>query len=447
MTAPIPSRDILAFGPFTLIPGERAISRGSAPVELGGRSLDILIALVARANEVVSKRELFAQVWPDAVVEEGSLRFHIASLRKALGDGVDGARYITTVPGRGYCFVAPVARSREGEPAPSKRTTAPARIGLPSRLLRMVGRTDEIRQIATQLAERRFLTIVGSGGVGKTTVAIAVGHDLSEELGGSVVFVDLGAISDPALVPTTLATMLGLSVQSEDAESILVSHLRDRRILLILDTCEHLIDVVAPMTARLFAAGPQVHILATSREALRVEGEQVFMLAPLPYPPDDTPLTAGIVESFPAAQLFLERVRASGTRMDFNDDEAAIIASVCRKLDGVALAIELAAGRVQTYGLRKTAELLDERLTLSWPGMRTARRANAHCRPRWTGVTNSSTQKSARCYGGSPCSSAISRSKQRCRWRRASPSMRVRFFGHWKASSTSRWFRPIPSAR
>ncbi len=251
-------------------------------------------------------------------------------------------------------------------------TVAPTRLELRVAVLRMVGRADEVRQLARQLAQDRFVTLVGSGGVGKTTLAIAVAHDLLDRFEGPVVFVDLGAISDPAHVATTLATMLGLSVQGAAVESVLVSHLRDRHVLLILDTCEHLLDTIAPMASRLFAAGPQVHLLATSREALRAEGEQVFMLAPLPYPPEDRALTATSVETFPAAQLFVERVRASGASLELNDDEAAIIAGICRKLDGVALAIELAAGRVQTYGLRKTAELLDERLTLSWPGKRSA---------------------------------------------------------------------------
>ena len=365
-------KDVLSFGPFALNRGERVLSRAGKPVELGGRSLDILIALIARANEVVSKRELLAQVWPDTVVEEGSLRYQIVGLRKALGDGVDGARYITTVAGRGYCFVAPIMRADEREmPSPMRPATVPHN-NLPSRLLRMVGRADDVHQISRQLAEQRFVTIVGSGGVGKTTVAIAVGHDLGAAFEGAVLFVDLGAIADPALIATTVATMLGLSVQTEDAVSILATHLRDRRVLLILDTCEHLIDAVARLASSLFDSGPQVHVLATSREALRVEGEHVYPLAPLPCPPDDPSLTAGVAQTFPAAQLFLDRARATGVQMDFTDAEAVLIASICRKLDGVALAIELAAGRVLTYGLQKTAALLDESLTLSWPGRRTA---------------------------------------------------------------------------
>ena len=141
--------------------------------------------------------------------------------------------------------------------------------------------------ISTQLAAARFVTIVGLGGVGKTTVAVAVGHDLIESFAGAVLFVDLGALSDPTLTATTIASMLGLSIQSDDTTPSLIAYLRDKRILLILDTCEHLIEAVAALTSRIFVAAPQAHILATSREALRVEGEHVHRLAPLACPPDD----------------------------------------------------------------------------------------------------------------------------------------------------------------
>jgi predicted ATPase len=218
----------------------------------------------------------------------------------------------------------------------------------------------------------RFVTIAGAGGVGKTTVAVAVGHRLMETFAGAVLFFDLGMLSDPSLVATAVASMVGLSVQSEDATPSLIAYLRDKRILLILDTCEHLIDAAADAASRIFMAAPQVHILATSREVLQVEGENVYKLDPLACPPDDPGLTAEIAQTFPAAQLFLERAVASGARLGFNDAEAAIVVSICRKLDGVALAIELAARRVEAYGLQQTAALLDRRQTLLWQGPRNA---------------------------------------------------------------------------
>jgi predicted ATPase/DNA-binding winged helix-turn-helix (wHTH) protein len=375
MTTPtVQSRDAISFGPFRLIPSARLLTRAGAPMELGGRTLDILIALVSRPNEVVSKRDLLAQVWPDVTVEEGSLRFHIANLRKALGDGKDGARYITNVPGRGYCFVAPIARvGDQNNEAPAGATADGfPYANLPSRLSRMVGREQDVLVLSSELSVKRFVSIVGSGGVGKTTVAVAVGHDLVDAFAGAVLFVDLGMLNDPKLVGTAIASMLGLTVQSDDATPNLIAYLRDKRILLILDTCEHLVEAVAALATRIFVAAPQAHILATSREALRVEGEHVYKLEPLGVPPDDAALTAATAQSFPAVALFVERAVASGAHLELNDRDAAIIAGICRTLDGVALAIELAARRVEAFGLQQTAALLDQRLTLLWLGRRTA---------------------------------------------------------------------------
>jgi predicted ATPase/DNA-binding winged helix-turn-helix (wHTH) protein len=366
------TRDVISFGPFSLVASERLLTKEGAPVELGARTLDTLIALVSSPNEVVSKRDLLARVWPDVIVEEGSLRFHIANLRKALGDGKDGARYITTLAGRGYCFVAPISRSTNRSDGHAAVAACLPRANLPSRLIRMVGRTDDILMVSSRLAAARFVTIVGAGGVGKTTVAVAVGHDLIEAFAGAVLFVDLGALRDPNLLAMSVASMLGLSVQSDDDAPSLIAHLRDKRILLILDTCEHLVEAVADLAARIYAAAPQVHILATSREALRADGESVYPLATLACPPDDPGLTAAALRRFPATLLFLERAAAGGARLEISDTDAAIAAGICRKLDGMALAIELAAGRVASYGLQQTAELLDQRLTLLWQGQRTA---------------------------------------------------------------------------
>ena len=308
-----PPREVISFGPFRLVTSERLLTREGAPVELGARALDILIALVSCPNEVVSKKDLLAQVWPDVTVEESSLRFHIASLRKALGDGKSGARYITTLAGRGYCFVAPISRSVKDNVEPVAAGFAHA--NLPSRLNRIVGRDEDVLKISAQLTALRFVTIVGPGGVGKTTVAIAVGHQVTESFAGVVLFVDLGMLSDPSLVATAVASMLGLSVQSDDATPSLIAYLRSKRILLILDTCEHLIEAVAALASRIFDAAPQVHIMATSREALQVEGEHVYRLDALACPPDAPGLTAAFAQTFPAPQLFV--VWRGGERRSF----------------------------------------------------------------------------------------------------------------------------------
>jgi predicted ATPase/DNA-binding winged helix-turn-helix (wHTH) protein len=362
----------IAFGPFNLFVSKRLLTKAGAPVELGARALDILIALVSAPNEILSKKDLISRVWPDVVVEDGSLRFHMANLRKTLGDGKDGARYIATLPGRGYCFVAPVSQP-DGERISSEIAAHNfPHANLPTRLSRMVGRDEDVLKLSADLTASRFVTIVGPGGVGKTTVAVAVAHHLSAAFAGSVLFVDLGMLSDPRLAATAVASMLGLSVQSDDAIPSLIAYLRDKRILLILDTCEHLIEAAAALAASVVEAGSQVHVLATSREALRIEGEHVYRLDALACPPDEPGLTAAVVQKFPATQLFVERAVASGAPLNVSDVEAPIVAVICRKLDGVALAIELAARRVESHGLQQTADLLDERLTLLWQGSRNA---------------------------------------------------------------------------
>ncbi|MGY3033014.1 putative ATPase/DNA-binding winged helix-turn-helix (wHTH) protein [Bradyrhizobium sp. USDA 4354] len=370
MTMPAGPR--LSFGPFTVVPHERLVTRDGVAVPLGAKAFDALIALMSRPNEVVSKWDLMALVWPGITVEEANLRFHVAALRKALGDGKDGARYITTLSGRGYCFVAPISQAE----LPAARRSSPRMelppVKLPNRLQRMVGRDDAVAAISDKLLTSRFVTIVGPGGVGKTAVAVAIAHDLLATFSDAAHFVDLAALSDPDLVITSILLMLGLPAETDDPQPALLAHLRDKRMLLILDNCEHVIAAAAPLASEIFHAAPDVHILATSREAMRVEGEQVYRLAPLAVPPDGSGLTIAAAQTYPALQLFLERATASGAQIALDDANAAIIARICRKLDGMALAIELAAGRVEAYGLEQMAALLDERLNLLWQGQRTA---------------------------------------------------------------------------
>lgn len=363
-----------SFGPFRLVAAERLLLKEGAPVAVGGRALDVLMVLIERAGDVVSRRELIERVWPDVVVEEGNLRVHIANLRKALGDGRDGARYVTNVPGRGYCFVAAVRRSPVAEPeaAPSVADNPARPQTLPAGLSRMVGRDSTVADLCDQLRARRFVSIIGPGGMGKTTVAVSVGHQLFKEFNGAVRFFDLGPLNDPLLVPSAVASTLGLLVQSTDPTPGLIAFLRDKRMLLILDSCEHVIGSAAALAERIFADAPHVHILATTREALRVEGEFVHHLSPLDNSPDDASLTAAQVLAFPAGQLFVERLVAGGRRFELSDADAPIVADICRRLDGIPLAIELAAGCVNALGLRETAELFDSRFRLLWHGRRTA---------------------------------------------------------------------------
>ena len=366
----------VSFGPFRLFPAARAFEKSGVPLALGNRALDILMVLVEHAGEVVTHRELIARAWRGLVVDPSNLRVHMTALRRALGDGDEKARYIANVTGQGYCFVAPVAR----EAAVVRATRVPEypceaarqRLVLPAVLKRMVGRDEAVRIIAADLIADRFVTLIGPGGMGKTSVAVAISHAMLEEFAGAVCFVDIGAITDPKLVATTVAATLGLTIQTDDVVPALILCLRTLRILLVLDNCEHLIDASATFAERLFQEAPGVHILATSREAMRVEGEHAYWLPPLESPPSGGGVSAIAALQFSAVKLFLERAAASGCRFELSDADAPIVAGICERLDGVPLAIEFAAARVAAHGIAGTADLLKSRLGLHWPGRRTA---------------------------------------------------------------------------
>lgn len=374
----------VAFGPFCLTPGERLLTRDGVPVGIGGRSLDLLIALAEQPGRVVSKRELLKRIWPDVVVEDGSLRFHMAGLRKILGDGEGGARYIATQVGVGYAFVAPVQPLPIGGNgslsfAPLDGSTEyrpgsePAPIGkLPPRLPRVIGRERDVRLLTDRIADAKLFTIVGAAGVGKTTLAVEIGHALLPLYANKISFVDLGTIEDPTLVSSALAGALGILVQAEDAMTVILGHIRAQKLLLILDNCEHLINAVSAIVERIGEAAPNVSILATSREPLRVRGEHVHWLGSLDYPPETAGLSLDQLLAYPAVELFVERAAAGNSALGIDADTARLIADMCRRLDGMALPIELTAVRVAAHGLDATARLLGDRFSLGWTGRRTA---------------------------------------------------------------------------
>jgi predicted ATPase/DNA-binding winged helix-turn-helix (wHTH) protein len=362
--------EVTSFGAFQLFPAERRLEKDGVPLEIGSRSLDILIVLVERAGENVSNRELMTRVWQEMVVEESSLRVNIAGLRRVLGDA---AHYIVNIPAKGYCFVAPISHSPRGAVTERERKDICAAIyPLPNRLQRMVGRDEQVLTLKAQVMAHRFVSIVGPGGMGKTTVAIAVAHALLPDFNEAVCFFDLGMLASPSLLASTMATTLGLMMTSSDPVPGLTRWLQDKKILLLFDNCEHLIEAVASLAESLFHSAPHVHILATSREPLRAEGEHTHRLMPLVSPPESATLSAKQAMAFPAVQLFVDRAAANGSDFELNDTDAPVIAEICRKLDGIALAIELGAGRVAAFGVRGTADLLDNRFRLSWRGRRTA---------------------------------------------------------------------------
>src|SRR4051812_13205872 len=268
----------ISFGPFRLLAAQRLLLEADTPVRLGSRAFDILAALVERAGEVVGKEELTARAWPETFVEEANLKIQISALRRALGGGQDGNRYVITVPGRGYYFAARVHREE-----PARATVAPAVASasvhnLPFAMTRMIGREAAVALLVSRLSRERLLTIVGPGGIGKTTVALAVAERMITNYEHGVWLIDLAPLNDPRLVPSAVATVLGLEVRTENPLPGLIAALRDRQLLLLLDNCEHVIDAVASLTAAVLPGVPRVNVLATSREPLRVAGERLYRL-------------------------------------------------------------------------------------------------------------------------------------------------------------------------
>jgi predicted ATPase/DNA-binding winged helix-turn-helix (wHTH) protein len=347
----------LRFGPFELSIGERLLRHDGRVLPLGDRALDILTYLVDRPGEIIAKQELMDHVWSDVTVEEGSLRVHVAAIRKALRDGQFGNRYIANIKGRGYSFVGtvvPLAGCTE-----NRNAKFPHRGRLAVRPIMMIGREKVVSEVSDKLRNERFVTLLGPGGIGKTTIALAVGRAAAEEFGGKVHFVDLESLTDPRHVAGAVATSLGLTLTSKDRGLELVNLVRSQKSLIILDNCEHVIEGVALLTEQLHQESEQVYLLATSRELLKVGGEHCWRILPLDSPPDGSEQTANAVLRYPAAQLLARRVAARAGSFVLTDEDAPFFAEMCRKLDGIPLAIELAAGQVAALGLKNTVARLE----------------------------------------------------------------------------------------
>ncbi|MFT7773385.1 ATP-binding protein [Roseateles sp.] len=360
-----------SFAGYRLLPAQRLLLDQEQPVRLGSRALDLLVALVERAGEVIPSATLIERVWPKTVVAEDNLRVHIASLRKRLAEGRGDVRFIGNVPLRGYCFVAPVQSLGAEEPV---RPVVSAAASVPAQSMggRIIGRDGVVSSLEARLHEKGFVTLVGPGGMGKTTVALAVAEASSEQYTEPPCFVDLAPLSDGRLVPAALAAALGLTLPSEQPLPALYAAMRDRRLLVVLDNCEHVIGEAAALAMGLHRHVPSVRILATSREPLRVPGEWVQRLLPLELPPLAMPPTAAEALRYTAVQLLVERATASLDSFSLSDGDAQTAAEVCRRLDGIPLAIELAAARIPMFGIQGVATRLNDRFALLTRGPRTA---------------------------------------------------------------------------
>jgi predicted ATPase/DNA-binding winged helix-turn-helix (wHTH) protein len=371
-----PASDALAsvaFGNFRVVPHRRELLADGQPIKLGGRAFDMLMALIDARGEVISKDALMARVWPNRVVEEKNLHAQVSALRTALGAERE---LIRTVPGRGYQFTGEIRilpASPDESADDSAATAEPEAVlpltNLPQPVSELIGRDDALGEILNLAAAHRLVTLTGAGGIGKTRLALATARRLLPNFADGVWVAELAPLADPALVPAAIAAVLGLAFPAGAVSAEHVANaLSGKELLLVLDNCEHVIDAAAKMAEALLRANPAVHVIATSREPLKAEGEWINPVPPLAVPAaeGDDPWR------YSAVWLFVVRSRASGAYVSEDRHVAAFIAAICRRLDGIPLAIELAAARAAALGIEALAARLDDRFQLLTGGRRTA---------------------------------------------------------------------------
>ncbi|MDB5922766.1 MAG: hypothetical protein JWN13_1702 [Betaproteobacteria bacterium] len=358
---------VIEFGPYRILPHRRELLADGQPVDLGGRAFDVLMALVEAHGKVISKDELMKRVWPGRIVEESGLQVQISTLRKALGSHRD---LIQTITGRGYQFTGDIlgasATVSGSVPAPLSPPT-----NLREPVSELIGRDAEVGSVTDLLLTHRLITLTGPGGIGKTRLALEVARQMLPRNPDGVWVAELGPLSDPALVAVTVATALGLAFNADVVTPELVAAaIGAKRVLLVLDNCEHVIEAATRVSEALLSASSVICLLVTSREPLRTDGEWVYPVPPLEVPAEGTQDAEGLRSS--AVRLFIARARAAAP--DFSPDEqmTRTIGRICRRLDGIPLAIELAAVRASALGVEGVAARLDDRFTLLTGGLRTA---------------------------------------------------------------------------
>ena len=371
------SRAILQFGRCLLVPHRGELLVDGVAVDLGHRALEILLVLIEARGDLVTKDEILERVWPGIVVEENTLQVHISALRKALGGDRD---LLKTLSGRGYRFIGNITTEAGAEePLPEHGATWPVPLAdggrlsnLPAPVSDLIGRQSEIKAILGLASQARMLTLVGAGGIGKTRLGLEVARQLLPSFPDGVWVTELGTLSDPELVPVAVVTALGLTLAAGAlSPERVAAALGAKRVLLILDNCEHVIESAARMAEALLRVNPLTHVMATSREPLRASGETVYRVPPLEVPPEDME-PAGDVSQHSAVILFVERARAADAYFSLDRHTAAITGAICRRLDGIPLAIELAAARAPALGVEALAARLDDRFRLLTAGHRTA---------------------------------------------------------------------------
>jgi predicted ATPase/DNA-binding winged helix-turn-helix (wHTH) protein len=379
----------LRFGRFEWLPDSRELRSDGRAISIGRRAGDVLGFLIRYRERLVTKEELLDCVWAGLVVEENNLQVQISALRKLLGP-----QAIVTIPGRGYRFVAVVdgpAALKDAQTAELPRATPGSSAGggpfKPRMDLTPIhGRTDDLRLIHELFEAHRLVTIVGTAGIGKTHLATAFAHSRLGRHDAEVWCVDLTTVKDASGVVGAIGAAMGIGSQRGDnVRSRVVQGLRARRGLIVIDNCETLVDPVADIVGEGLATAADVRWLITSQQRLKLAVEQVYRLGPLAVPPRQ-PTSAAHALEFGAVALLAERVSAADRRFEITDANAAAAIDLCAKLDGIPLAIEMAAARVPTLGLERVCALLDQRLRLLSAGHRTplARHQTLHAALDWS---------------------------------------------------------------
>jgi non-specific serine/threonine protein kinase len=370
------------FGEFEVDVAAYELRRGAERVRLARQPMDLLVLLLERQQELVSHEEIAKRLWGPNVFTDLSagIRTAVLKIRRVLSDSSESQHFLETVPGKGYRLVAaveivagsapeaPLAVLAAAEPYPDAR-----RHNLPAELTSFVGRRRELLELGALFRSSRLVSLTGAGGVGKTRLALRLARGLLDEFSDGVWLVDLSPLSAPGLVAQTIATAMGIREgPRRSARDALIDRLRDRELLLVLDNCEHLIASCAQLVETLLSEAPGLRILATSREALGVPGETVHRVPSLSLPDGLAPASFGTLENSDATQLFMERASAVDTDSTAIFDNPDIIVRICRRLDGIPLAIELAAARVNILSPTQIEARLKDRFRLLTGGARTA---------------------------------------------------------------------------
>ncbi|SHI05300.1 ATP-binding protein [Bradyrhizobium erythrophlei] len=354
--------------------GRRELRSRGIPVPFGGRAFEIVKVLVQSATELVTKDHMMERVWPGAIVGEGTLHVHISAVRKALGPDRGLPK---TASGRGYRLLGSwTPQQREGTAPPvysplTRTSGAPPANNLLPLITRLIGRTAAAQFVRDLVSAYRVVTLTGPGGIGKTSLAIEAVRYLLPDFEDGGWIVELASLSDPGLVPSTVASTLGLKLAGEISADSVARAVGGRHLLLVLDNCEHVIDAVANLAETFTRLCPRTTIVATSREVLRIDGESVYRVPPLDVPAPGQAAPDYILQ-YSAVELFIARTKALNAGFSPHAEDLASIATICRRLDGIPLAIEFAAARAAVLGVQLVAAGLRDRFALLTAGRRTA---------------------------------------------------------------------------